>query len=339
MIDIIIPAYNSHKTIIKTLSSISSQINREDLFVTIVNDGGKDYKEIVEIFSPILNIQEIGYKENKGPGYARQYGIDNTNNEYIIFIDADDTFYDSCSIHYMTKPLLENKEIVMLISPFIQLEEDYKPIFVNANIVWLFGHTYRRDFLDKYNIRFTETRSNEDVGFNTTCAFIARYLLSPDSVIVIDLPTYAWHYNKNSITRKSNEYKNSICMPGYVYNVITSIDKILEAGVKIEDFSIEIYKILINCYIQYNIILRENISDNYKNITLELLRKLYHKYYNKILMYISKEDVNNIYKQQYIIKQKEITQEEYKIELDEFLNLIFSSPPVEIMLKEINKMN
>ena len=38
MIDVIIPAYNSHDTIIRTLASIVMQLNRDELKVTIVND-------------------------------------------------------------------------------------------------------------------------------------------------------------------------------------------------------------------------------------------------------------------------------------------------------------
>lgn len=98
MIDVIIPAYNSRDTIIRTLSSIAMQLNRDELKVTIVNDGGKDYKEIVEIFKPLIDVKEIGYEENRGPGYARQFGIDNTKEDFITFIDADDTFYESTSI-------------------------------------------------------------------------------------------------------------------------------------------------------------------------------------------------------------------------------------------------
>ena len=50
MIDVIIPAYNSHDTIIRTLSSIAMQLNKNELKVTIVNDGGKDYSDIVKTF-------------------------------------------------------------------------------------------------------------------------------------------------------------------------------------------------------------------------------------------------------------------------------------------------
>ena len=59
MIDVIIPAYNSHKTIIKTLASIVMQINKDELKVTIVNDGGKDYKDIIDAFSNFIDIQEL----------------------------------------------------------------------------------------------------------------------------------------------------------------------------------------------------------------------------------------------------------------------------------------
>lgn len=38
MIDVIIPAYNSQDTIIRTLSSLAMQLNRDELVVTIVND-------------------------------------------------------------------------------------------------------------------------------------------------------------------------------------------------------------------------------------------------------------------------------------------------------------
>ena len=191
MIDIIIPAYNSQDTIIRTLSSIAMQLNREEIQVTIVNDAGKDYAEIVNIFKPILNIQEIGYEKNMGPGYARQYGIDHTTNEYIIFIDADDTFYEACSVRTMVKPLKDFDKAKFLISPFIQIGKEIGQYgTVNANLTWVFGHVYKRSFLKEHNIRFTPTRANEDVGFNTMCNLIAQHEYGEDGGKVLSLPTY-----------------------------------------------------------------------------------------------------------------------------------------------------
>ena len=120
MIDVIIPAYNSQDTIIKTLSSIAMQLNKNELVVTIVNDGGKDYKEIVDIFKPILNVKEIGYEINRGPGYARQYGVEHTKEDFITFIDADDTYLEACSLTLLSKPM-KDTSAKFIISPFIQI--------------------------------------------------------------------------------------------------------------------------------------------------------------------------------------------------------------------------
>ena len=60
MIDIIIPAYNAHETIGKTIGSIAKQINRNDLTVYIVNDGSiKSYDYIIEQYKSLLKIKEI----------------------------------------------------------------------------------------------------------------------------------------------------------------------------------------------------------------------------------------------------------------------------------------
>ena len=47
-LEIIIPAYNSHKTITNTLESISIQENMPSYHVTIVNDCGENYEKIIK---------------------------------------------------------------------------------------------------------------------------------------------------------------------------------------------------------------------------------------------------------------------------------------------------
>ena len=42
-------------------------------------------------------------KENKGPGFARQTGIDNTKCLYFTCIDADDTFAGPYSLQILLK--------------------------------------------------------------------------------------------------------------------------------------------------------------------------------------------------------------------------------------------
>lgn len=76
MIDIIVPAYNAHETIDKTLNSINSQINKKLFKVYIVNDASTpNYYNLLNKYSNDLDITEITLKKNSGPGVARNIRI------------------------------------------------------------------------------------------------------------------------------------------------------------------------------------------------------------------------------------------------------------------------
>ena len=152
-------------------------------------------------------------------------GIDNTKEDFIAFIDADDTFYEACSLSMLEKPMLDTSA-KFIISPFIQIgKEPGQQGPMGANLVWVFGHMYRRSFLEQHNIRFTSTRSNEDVGFNNMCNLIAQNEMGPEGGKILNVPTYEWHYNEASITRRGkDEYEFGICTPGYIYNLHHAYD-------------------------------------------------------------------------------------------------------------------
>ena len=91
-IDVIIPAFKAHSTIIRCLSSIACQTIIDDVSVVVCNDccPEGDYSDAVKMFSTVMDIREIKLPKNSGPGAARQYGIDNTDGEFFTCIDADD---------------------------------------------------------------------------------------------------------------------------------------------------------------------------------------------------------------------------------------------------------
>ena len=338
MIDIIIPAYNAHDTIIRTLSSIAMQLNRDEIKVTIVNDGGKDYKEIVDTFTPLLNIKEIGYQENKGPGYARQYGIDNTKEDYIAFIDADDTFYESTSVALLAKPL-KDTSAKFVISPFVQMGKDIgQQVPVNANLVWVFGHMYRRTFLDQHKIRFTPTRANEDVGFNAQCNLIAQYEMGEEGGKILNAVTYEWHYNEASITRRGkDEYEFGICTPGYIYNLHYAYDKAQKEGVPLSMIVAPALETAFSCFIYYNVALAKKVPAETLNAIEELSRKFYYKYYNQIQDYISKDNYKQIYTNSINGKGNHLQGIIFDMTLNQFIDLMFSKEPTEITYDDIEK--
>ena len=128
-IDIIIPVFKAHKTITKTLSSITMQNNVDKLKVTLVNDccPEGDYQDIVKQFSNLVDIQELKLEKNSGPGVARQYGIDHTYCPYIVFADADDTFLNSFALSQLYYAIEEVKENVIF-SSFI--EQNNEQVFI-----------------------------------------------------------------------------------------------------------------------------------------------------------------------------------------------------------------
>ena len=336
MIDVIIPAYNAHDTIIRTLSSIAMQLNRKDLKVTIVNDGGKDYTDIVNTFLPILDVKEIGYKENRGPGYARQYGIDNTVEDFITFIDADDTFYEACSLGMLSKPM-KDTSAKFIISPFIQIGKEVgQQAPMNANLVWVFGHMYRRSFLNEHNIRFTSTRANEDVGFNNMCNLIARHEMGDNGGKILNIPTYEWHYNEASITRRNkDEYEFGICTPGYIFNLHHAYDVAQREGVPLKDIALPALETAFSCFIYYNVALAKEIPQESLEAIEELSRKFYYEYYNQIQEYISKDNYKLMYTNSMNSKANHLQGIIFKQTLDDFIKLMFSKKPNKETYSEI----
>jgi len=338
MIDVIIPAYNSQDTIIRTLASIAMQLNRNELKVTIVNDGGKDYKDIVNTFSPIIDIKEIGYEENRGPGYARQYGIDNTKEDFITFIDADDTFYEACSLGMLAKPL-KDTSAKFIISPFIQIGKEVgQQAPMQANLVWVFGHMYRRSFLQEHNIRFTSTRANEDVGFNNMCNLIAQKDMGAEGGKILNVPTYEWHYNEVSITRRGkDEYEYGICTPGYIFNLHHAYDVAQREGVPLKAIAPAALETAFSCFIYYNVALAKEVLPETLAAIEELSRKFYYDYYKQIQQYISKDDYKLMYTNSINSKGTHLQGIIFKQTLDQFIELMFSKEPDKSTYEELEK--
>lgn len=89
---IIIPLYNKEKHIKTTLESVWSQ-TFSDFEVIVVNDGSTDNS--LDVLSSIederLHIFSI---DNKGVSHARNYGVLKATSDLIVFLDADDLWYE-----------------------------------------------------------------------------------------------------------------------------------------------------------------------------------------------------------------------------------------------------
>ena len=218
MIDVIIPAYNSHKTIERTLFSIAYQVIIDKINVYVVNDcSDKDYSDFVDFFSKFMDIKELKLERNSGPGVARKHGILNSNSKYIVFIDSDDVFYDCFSIKRLYDAI-ESSSSSVAIGNFIE-EVDNDFCNHKRDNIWLHGKIYRRSFLIDNDINFNDSRANEDNGFNQLI------FLCDSSVTYLDFDVYIWCNNLNSITRKNNHSALFDLLLGYIYNITWALEE------------------------------------------------------------------------------------------------------------------
>lgn len=92
---IIIAVYNRIDEVNELLASAELLDGDRDSFEFLfVDDGSRDgFREYISNYKSKtgLNIRAI-FQENKGPGAARNYGMENSQSEYFIFVDSDCMF-------------------------------------------------------------------------------------------------------------------------------------------------------------------------------------------------------------------------------------------------------
>lgn len=121
-VSVIIPVYNSEKTIEQVLLSVVEQTAiSEILEVIVVDDGSRDTSAIViQAFikaHPELHIRYIK-QENGGASAARNHGMKEANGEFIALLDSDDLWLPN-KIERQLEVIDQNPEIVFLGTSYV----------------------------------------------------------------------------------------------------------------------------------------------------------------------------------------------------------------------------
>lgn len=199
-ITVVIPAYNCHDTIERTIYSIINQSIADKVQVLIVNDKSKKgYDQIAKRYKKLIDIDVIDLAVNGGPGVARQKGLEACQTPYITFIDGDDIYLDGLFMEGVIRHLDEDTTCTNVNVMFLEERGEGRFSKHDDDVTWVFGKVYRVDYLRKNNIGFSELRANEDLEFN-----IKLYLLQQDGEythFVNDKQAYLWRIKEDSITR------------------------------------------------------------------------------------------------------------------------------------------
>jgi len=89
-VSVILPNYNSSKSIEATINSVMQQSYQNWELIIIDDASNNKTKNILYKFKNIKKIKILYLKKNMGAGYCRNLGIKKSKSYYLSFIDSDD---------------------------------------------------------------------------------------------------------------------------------------------------------------------------------------------------------------------------------------------------------
>ena len=189
------------------LASINNQIGIDfsEVDVHLVNDGGTaiDLSKFEILGNLDLHYHEL--PENVGAGLARQYGIDQSQSEYLMFMDSDDELHFAGALLEFFNVVKYQGNHEIIIASYI---EEYKD--ENGEFRYLTHDPYdwkspvakwfSRNYLERIGLRFHPAlRIFEDTYFVGLACQLAEDIFYLNSVV------YTWLCNPNSTVRANGQ--------------------------------------------------------------------------------------------------------------------------------------
>ncbi len=218
-VTVIIPVFNAENTLEKSVESLINQtIGFENIEVIIVDDNSTDKsKNIIQKYDEKYdNIKGIYLDKNSGfCGKPRNIGINHSSTNNIIFLDADDEYLPN-GIETLYKKSIENNSDMILGTHYIRLneKEKIKTKFFSDDIEWrtlnpkeqkdldkislkhfvaAWGKLYKKNIIEKNNIKFPEDTNAEDI------CFYFNYLLNSNKITILNkTPVYNYNIAENT---------------------------------------------------------------------------------------------------------------------------------------------
>lgn len=206
-ISIIVPIYNSEKTLERCINAILDQ-SFSDFELILVNDGSTDSSsKIIEQYAKTDSRIRPIHKFNGGVSSARNAALDEARGEYILFCDSDDYVTREwastaingliCSDFIVTGVLTKcsNGKETELHPPVLPSKESCTklPLLVEGlweipMFGWLFNKGFKRSIIENYKLRF-----NIDLRYREDVVFVSEYLEHVKTFTISDASHYIYY--------------------------------------------------------------------------------------------------------------------------------------------------
>lgn len=229
---IIIPAYNSEKTIEKAIKSVKKQ-EFQDFEIIVVNDNSEDNTQ--KIIKKHKDIKLLNNEEQIKAGGSRNKGIEQARGEYIIFLDSDDYLYNSKVLSQIDESIGTSK-IDLLFMGFIKnvngkFGESYIPTLEQENKEkrleqWKYPNVWdicwNRKFLIDKELKFIEKRYIAEDAL-----FYYEGIMKAEKIRVLPQITHVYtiNYKSKSITTQitSEKMNDFYYMISKAYELVDAI--------------------------------------------------------------------------------------------------------------------
>ena len=209
---IIIPVYNCKEYLCECVNSILTQNADCDFEILLVDDGSSDGSgELCDSLSKENDSVKSFHKINGGAASARNYGIEKSTGEYLMFIDGDDTLSQGAMDHfsdafkknhcdmivygmsfdYYHKGTITYQELLSCqingVKEKSKIFGSFKRYFEDNTLSSACNKVFRSAIIKENQIRFVEGMTLYE-DFN----FVLNYLAYSEKIFFIDQPYY--HY-------------------------------------------------------------------------------------------------------------------------------------------------
>ncbi len=223
---VIVCAYNLEKIVSTSIESILMQTYK-NFELIIVDDCSTDntLKVLRKFEKKDSRIKVIANEKNSGPSISRNIAVEKAVGEYIVYLDGDDTLYNKETLKNIDKTIGEDgADIIYFGVQYVGgSNKSYIPTAENstreARIVCdmhfpVASKVWRREFLNKNDIKFIGGMYYEDMVYSIKAAILAEKLKYGE------FPIYIYYRNREGSIMSTPNLKRCTDMYLVMYHLM-----------------------------------------------------------------------------------------------------------------------
>ena len=260
MVSMIVPVYNSEKTLSRCIDSILNQTYR-DFELILLNAGSTHTSgEICDAYANKASRVRVVHQESTALSHTSNRGIDLARGEYLQFLDSDDWITPDATALFVRTAT--EQQCDMVISQFYRvigehvsqkgaIDEDglmdrstyanhmmQKPADFYYGVLW--NKFYKRSIITEHRLRMDQSISwCEDFMFNL------EYVRHTQTIYAMKVPVYYYVKTKGSLVSQGMSMKKMIRMKRTVFACYNDFYKDVFDEAEYEKRRIQIYRFLI----------------------------------------------------------------------------------------------